>query len=67
MPSEHFFFMLPPDAWRKKPSPSTNRMTREYAAKYHPGAEPILSSREVRRSVAGHPLGATAPYARRDR
>lgn len=45
---EFFTFMLPPDAWRKRPSPSKWKMTVEDAAKNHPGATPILSSREVR-------------------
>lgn len=45
---EFFNFMLPPDAWRKKPSPSRWKMTLEDAARKHPGATPILSSREVR-------------------
>lgn len=56
---EYFFFMLPPDAWRKRPSPSTWRMTREEAAKRYPGATPILESREVR---SGEPLiGHSSP------
>lgn len=45
---EFFNFLLPPDAWRKKPSPSRWKMTMQDAAKKHPGATPILSSREVR-------------------
>ena len=49
METEFFTFMLPPDAWRRKPSPSTYKMTREDAAARYPGAEPILSSREVRK------------------
>jgi hypothetical protein len=45
---EFFTFMLPPDIWRKRPHPSSHKMTREQAAERHPGAEPIQSSREVR-------------------
>lgn len=46
---EFFYFTLPPDIWRKKPYPSGWKMSREDAAIRHPGAEPILSSREIRR------------------
>lgn len=46
---EHFTFMMPPSIWKKKPHPSSFKMTMEHAAKSHPGAVPILSSREVRR------------------
>lgn len=44
---EYFFWMMPPDAWRKKPYPSRWKMDREEAAKrgLH---EPVLHSREVR-------------------
>lgn len=45
---EFFRWMLPPDAWRKKPGPSSYKMSREEAQKRHPGAEPILSTRELR-------------------
>ncbi len=45
---EFFLWMLPPDPWRKKPSPSRWKMSREDAAAKYPGATPILSSREVR-------------------
>ena len=45
---EYFLWTLPPDAWRKKPHPSKFKMTREEAQKRHPGATPILESREVR-------------------
>ena len=60
--TEYYFFTLPPDAWRKKPGPSTFKMTREEAAERYPGAEPILSSREVRTGdssliPAGSPYG----------
>lgn len=61
---EYFFFMLPPNPWRKKPGPSTFKMTREDAARRYPGAEPILSSREVRQGTTGL-IKADAPYARR--
>lgn len=44
---EYFFWMLPPDAWRKKPHPSRWKMSREEAAK-RGLTEPVLSSREVR-------------------
>jgi hypothetical protein len=45
---EFFTFMLPADIWRKKPHPSSFKMTIERTAEHYPGAEPILSSREVR-------------------
>jgi hypothetical protein len=45
---EFFNFMLPPSAWSKKPYPSRFKMTIEDAAKRHPGAPPILSTRQVR-------------------
>ena len=45
---EYYLWMLPPDPWRRKPSPSTYKMDRETAEKRYPGATPILSSREVR-------------------
>lgn len=44
---EYFNWMLPPDAWKKKPHPSTWKMTREDAAA-RGLTEPVLSSREVR-------------------
>ncbi|PLC06421.1 hypothetical protein CY658_05145 [Variovorax sp. RO1] len=46
---EYFTFMMPPSIWKKKPHPSSVKMTVEHAAESHPGAVPILSSREVRR------------------
>ncbi|MDQ0571467.1 hypothetical protein QFZ42_003301 [Variovorax paradoxus] len=46
---EFFTWNLPPDIWRKKGGPSSYKMSREDAEKKHPGATPILSSREVRR------------------
>jgi hypothetical protein len=60
---EYFFFTLPPNNWRKKPGPSTFKMTIEDAAKRYPGAEPILSSREVR--LGGDPITADSPYCKR--
>lgn len=44
---EYFTFMLPPDIWRKKSHPSSFKLTMEQAARRHPGATPILSTREV--------------------
>lgn len=46
---EIFTWNLPPDIWRKKGGPSSFKMSREEAERKHPGATPILSSREVRR------------------
>lgn len=46
--TEHYTFMLPASAWRKKPHPSSFKMTLAEAAARYPGAEPILSTREVR-------------------
>lgn len=40
-------FMMPPSIWSKKPSKSRYKMTIAYAAKHHPEATPILSTREV--------------------
>lgn len=62
--AEYFTFMLKPDIWRKKGGPSSYKMTREDAAKRHPGAEPILSSREVRQ-IGGEQITADSPYQRR--
>lgn len=45
---EFYTWMLPPDAWRKKPSPSSYKMSRETAESRYPGATPILSTLEVR-------------------
>ncbi len=45
---EFFKWMLPPDIWRKKPSPSRHYMSREEAAERYPTATPIESTREVR-------------------
>lgn len=44
---EYFFWIMPPDAWRKKPYPSRWKMTREEAAQ-RGLTEPVLASREVR-------------------
>lgn len=66
---EFFFWWLPPDAWSKKPRRSSWKMTREEAAKRYPGAEPDLSSREVRecpetpQEIAR--VSAEAPYSRK--
>jgi hypothetical protein len=46
--TEFFTFILPPNAWSKRPYRSRWKMTREDAAKRYPGAEPDLLSREVR-------------------
>ena len=46
--TEHFNFMLPPNAWKKRPHRSTFQMTLKEAAERYPGAEPILSSKTVR-------------------
>ena len=62
--AEFYSFMLPPDPWRKKPSPSTFKMTMAEAAKRYPGAQPILSSREVRKGDAAL-TPADSPYAGR--
>lgn len=61
-----YTFMLPPDIWRKKSGPSSYKMTLAEAAKRYPGATPILSSREVRRSGGGA-ITADAPYCRASR
>lgn len=45
---EYFTFMVPPTIWRKKPYPSSFKLTVNEAAKRHPGATPILNTREVR-------------------
>lgn len=44
---EFYTFMLPPSPWSKKPYPSRWKMTIEQAAARHPGATPILASKEV--------------------
>jgi hypothetical protein len=49
----YYFFTLPKDAWRKKPSRSAWSKTIAEAAQQHPGAEPILDSVEYR---SGKPL-----------
>jgi len=63
---EFFAFMMPPSIWCKKPHPSSYKMTIEDAAKRFPGAEPILSSREVRLGGDGV-IRADAPYQRGSR
>jgi hypothetical protein len=47
----YYFFMMPPSMWSKKPHRSRHRMTIAHAAKYYPGATPILSTREVRTNL----------------
>jgi hypothetical protein len=61
---EYFAFMLPPDIWRKKGGPSTWKMTIEDAAERYPGAQPIMSTREVRFSGESQ-ITADSPYQRR--
>lgn len=63
---ERFYFTLPPDIWRKKGGRSSYKMTREQAAERYPGAEPILTSREVIR-LSGDQITADAPYCRSSR
>lgn len=50
----HYYFMMPPSAWSKKPYQSRHRMTIAYAAEHHPLATPILSTREVRSQTTGN-------------
>jgi len=68
-PVEFFRWWLPPDAWHRKRHLSSWRMSRAEAQKRYPGAEPDLSSREVRECPedAGEALrtSATAPYTKR--
>lgn len=45
---EFYRWILPPDAWHKKPHLSSWRMSRVEAERRYPGAEPDLSTREVR-------------------
>jgi hypothetical protein len=59
---EYFTFLLPPDAWRKRPTPSAFKMTRDDAARRYPGAAPIESSREVRELGTGKPFSGGQPY-----
>ena len=61
----HYNFMMPPSIWSKKPSPSRHKMTIAYAAEHHPGATPILSTREDR--MPSTPIRADSPYCRRTR
>lgn len=61
-PTEHFNFMLPPNAWKKRPYKSTFQMTIEEAAQRYPGAEPILSTRTVREGVGEVFAGSDAKY-----
>ena len=49
MKSVDFYkWWLPPNPWHKKRHLSSWTMTREYAEKTYPGAEPDLSTLEVR-------------------
>ncbi|QRF60269.1 hypothetical protein [Variovorax paradoxus] len=45
---EYFTFMMPPSIWKKKPHPSSFKMSIEQAAQRCPEATPIMSTREVR-------------------
>jgi len=45
---EVFSWWRPADIWNRKPHLSKFKLTREDAAKMWPGAEPDLSTREVR-------------------
>ena len=45
---EFFRWWLPPNAWHKQRHLSGWTMDRAYAEKTYPGAEPELSTREVR-------------------
>lgn len=59
---EFYTWMLPPDPWRRKPQPSTYKMDRETAEKRYPGAEPILSTLEVRELPEKMTIPAGSPY-----
>jgi hypothetical protein len=58
----HYYFVMPPSIWGKKPYTSRHRMTIAYAAQHHPDAKPILDSREVRSAVGA--VTADSPYQR---
>lgn len=45
---EFYNWVLPPDAWNKKPHLSRWKMSREEAEKRYPGATPDERTREVR-------------------
>lgn len=47
-PVEFYFWWLPPDAWHKTRHLSSWRMSRAEAERQYPGAEPDLSTLEVR-------------------
>ncbi|MDM0041893.1 hypothetical protein QTI05_22825 [Variovorax sp. J22R193] len=64
MEVEYFAWMLPPDAWRKKPQRSPFKMTAEEAQARYPGATPIPETREVRDVGDGKPFAAGQPYQR---
>ncbi len=62
---DFYTWMLPPDPWRRKPSPSTYKMDRETAEKRYPGATPILTTLEVRNcpeTAENQPVKAGQPY-----
>jgi hypothetical protein len=46
--TEYFTFVLPPDVWSRKPRLSSFKLTVDEAADRHPGATPLLDTREVR-------------------
>lgn len=58
----NYNFMMPPSIWSKKPYKSRHKMTIAYAAEHHPGATPILSTREVR--APSTPITAESAYCR---
>lgn len=65
MQVEFYNWLLPPDAWNKKPRLSRWKMSRQEAEKRYPGAEPDLSTREVRdcpEPGEGGPFQAGRPY-----
>ncbi|AMM23151.1 hypothetical protein [Variovorax sp. PAMC 28711] len=67
MPTDDFYtFTLPPNAWSKKPYPSTFKMTMDEAARRFPGAQPIQGSREVRtRATTGVTAAKDELYGRK--
>ena len=60
--TEHYHFILPPSAWKKKPHRSTFQMTIKEAAERYPGAQPILSTRTVREGGVEVFAGSDAKY-----
>ena len=62
---EFFNWLLPPDAWNKKPRLSSWKMSAEEAQARYPGATPDLTSREVRNCLEpaeNAPFRAGQPY-----